>query len=158
MTPYLSRSVVSLSWLAVAAAGVLCPRANAQMTMLPGSLSCTLSSIATGDYVLPNCFKNGISYLDSITLYVSAICQSCTGAEVTPQVQLTQDIGLASSGCPSGVAWQASGGMQTGGATGAYVYANFSAQSAKAFARLSGSEDCNLVPIYSGPIGQTLPC
>lgn len=148
-----------LFWPALAL-GVSCPSGRAQSSLEPGSLSCTRSSLAYGDAVLPACYESKTSTLDSVTFYVSAYCKDCSTNQenliaITP---LQINIGLQNGPCTQGVYWLLSGGVALGGQTGSYIYGNLSAQSTIAFGRQASSVDCNGIPAQSGDIGSRLDC
>jgi hypothetical protein len=144
-------------WI-VAAAGLFCGNAQAQYTLSPGSLSCTRYSLALGFATLPACYESKAETLDRVNFYVSAYCVACAGGyETLPNITLTLNIGQQNGPCTNPVAWQLSGGT-AGSGSAAYIYGNLQAQSDVAFARISGSEDCNGVPAYSGDNGSRLDC
>jgi hypothetical protein len=141
------------------------PLVHAQWTMDPNSLSCTRQSINLGNAPLPACTESKIAFLDQFTYYASALCYqtqmacSANGQQELPQIQLTVNVGLANGPCTNGVNLAFNGGVQAGGQTGSYVWGNLSATSSVAYALLQGSEDCNLIPVYTGtPSGTRLQC
>jgi hypothetical protein len=159
MRPRRGRFSMWLFW-SIVSADTFCPSVWGQSTLENSTLSCTRSSLAYGDAVLPACYESKTSTLDSISFYVSAYCKDCaTNQEnliaITP---LQINIGLQNGPCTQGVSWLLSGGAAVGGNTGSYIYGNLSAQSTIAFARQASSVDCNGIPAQSGDIGSRLDC
>jgi hypothetical protein len=157
MTLFGSHRLIHLL-LAGVAGTLLCPAAFADIygNLYAPSLSCTRASLAFGDAVLPACIENKASELDSVTYYVSVWCVTCDNAEtiisITP---LHLNVGLQNGPCPNPVGWNFSGAIYQ---PGPYIGGTLSAQSTKAFARITSSNDCNGVTTDTGPNGSRLPC
>ncbi len=149
--------------LIAAALVALAPKGNAQNQAVwsidPTTLSCSRYSLDLGYANLPACRENKISYLDSITFYVTASCKSCANTyEPLPSLKLGPvNIGLKNGPCNAGVAWSLSGGVQGSGTSSAYVYGSFYAQSTIGFVRLLGEENCDGIPDYTGDPANSNP-
>ena len=127
-------------------------------TLQPSTLSCTRSSIAFGNAVLPACIESKAATLDSVAYYFSAYCSLCAGNETLIAIDLLRlNIGLANGPCTLGVGWNFTGGV-FGTGSGAYIAGTLSAQSSVAFARIASSIDCNGIPSDTGPNGSRLQC
>lgn len=146
--------------LIVFVGSVLCSNSSAQTygTLSPSTLSCTRSSIALGNAVLPACIENKAEVFDSLGYYVSAYCVACNGTETLiemPAIKL--NIGQQNGPCPSVVTWNFTGGV-FGSGSSAYIGGTLTAQSATSWARIAASADCNGGTTQTGPNNSRLGC
>ena len=153
------RRLLLFIWFSGVILFALSPSAQAQSSVDSSTLSCTRSSVALGFATLPSCYESKQETSDRINFWVSAYCKDSCGVKSNNPItiQLTINIGQQNGPCANPVAWQLSGGI-AGSGTSAYIYGTLQAQSDMVFARISGSEDCNGIPTYTGDNGSNLAC
>jgi hypothetical protein len=156
------RSKMAKSLLPAALALVaLSVSANGQVSIDPQSLVCTRDSLMLGSARIPTCLYQGVSYLDSITFYASALCGNpCVVPSSTVPLSRSYglNIGRYAGPCTYPVSFSFQGGFVNPSRQSPYVYIQLRASSQlSAPPTVVTTIDCDGFALTTGD-GYDLPC